>query len=133
MVNLYSCAVGGQELQIKKTSYVKVSSFLKHCSELNLLETKEENGVTLICSVQRSHDLFHGIKTDDPEAFKAAVMNEKDDESKQQGGGSNGKVSVIELHKLPKAIRDIFGSIRGEYGDCLRSNEVRVRLGLYCK
>ena len=37
-----------------------------------------------------------------------------------------GKVAVVELLKLPKAMRDIFGSVRGEYGECLRPNEVSI-------
>ena len=37
-----------------------------------------------------------------------------------------GKVSVVELLKMPKAMRDIFGAVRGEYGECLRPNEVTI-------
>ena len=36
-------------------------------------------------------------------------------------------MSVVELLKMPKAMRDIFGAVRGEYGECLRPNEVTNR------
>jgi hypothetical protein len=66
------------EVQIKNTRFKKVSQFLSFCTSDEcgrLLSTREENGVTLIASVQRAHELFKGAKVNDPEAFKAAVLS----------------------------------------------------------
>ena len=53
----------------------------------------------------------------------------KDKQSAESGivgssGAAGGKVAVVELLKLPKAMKDIFGAVRGEYGECLRPSEV---------
>eukprot|EP01036_Dinobryon_divergens_P027497 gene27497-36281_t len=120
------------EVQIKNTRFKKVSQFLSFCTSDEcgrLLSIREENGVTMIASVQRAHELFKGAKVNDPEAFKAAVLN-KDEDGMTKG---TGKVAVVELLKLPKAMRDIFGSVRGEYGECLRPNEVRDVLVMFIK
>ena len=66
------------EVQIKNTRFKKVSQFLSYCTSDEcgrLLSTREENGVTMIASVQRAHELFKGAKVNDPEAFKAAVLS----------------------------------------------------------
>lgn len=78
-----SCSMVGDdssEVQIKNTRFKKVSQFLIFCTSDEcgrLLSTREENGVTMIASVQRAHELFKGAKVNDPEAFKAAVLSKK--------------------------------------------------------
>ena len=75
------CSLVGEdssEVQIKNTRFKKVSHFLSFCTSDEcgrLLSTREENGVTMIASVQRAHELFKGAKVNDPEAFKAAVLS----------------------------------------------------------
>ena len=82
--------------------------------------------------MERSHDLFKGIKVDDPESFKAQVLNNNNNNNNTEttiidnnnSNNKNKRISVLELYKLPKDLRNVFGSIRGEFGDCLKSNEV---------
>jgi translation initiation factor 2D len=127
-------------IDIKKTSYKKVSKFLDYCKGIDLLTYREENGISTITGVKRMHDLFREYKAEDPEKFKEAVSNAG---SGSGGGGSGstdssvvgyhtssnatGKIVVIDLFKMPRNMRDIFGMIRGEYGEHLKSNEVSCR------
>lgn len=121
--------------------------FLKFCAEsAHLISMKEDNGVSTIVSVQRSHDMFQRVKTSDPDALRASVaaamsaatdsphppISEAATAGVRVGSGSGaaagdvGGVSVFQLLKLPKALRDIFGAVRGEFGECLKQSEVRA-------
>ena len=55
-------------------------------------------------------------------------------------GGASGptvakdcKIRVVELYKFPKPARDIFGTVRGEYGEYLKAVEVRDVILMYIK
>jgi hypothetical protein len=47
-----------QSIDIKKSSYKKVSIFLEHYKALGLLFLNEVNGVLSVSKVDRSHQLF---------------------------------------------------------------------------
>lgn len=149
LVLLSRCAAAAEigRLDIKLSSYRKVTYFLAHCSALDLLALKEENGVSTVTKLNKTHDLFRGVKVDNPELFKTTVLTAtaapaaaevasdsspfliggSNSASSGAGGGKNalsGKVQVLELFKLTKHLRDVFGTPRGEYGEYLRAGEV---------
>lgn len=154
-----AAAAGLPRLDIKASSYRKASTFLTHCQHLDVLGVKDDNGVSTITKLNKTHDLFRGVKVDQPEEFKSAVQNtssaatgnnssgaqegEKGSEFAlysgiSGGGGSSGvgaagankKVQVMELFKLTKHLKDIFGVPRGEYGEYLKPGEVSASLCL---
>ena len=49
----------------------------------------------------------------------------------QMQGKNDSKIQVLELFKLTKHLRDVFGSVRGVYGDFLRPSEVRDLLVMH--
>ena len=124
---------------------------------LSLLTLKETNGIASVTSVQRAHDLFRTVKVPDPEGFRANVtkpanatdggQDDGDDgkspffamgsSSSGSGAGGNsgkgGKITVVELFKFPKNLKDVFGSVRGQFGEHLRVSEVRDVLVMYIK
>ena len=59
------------------------------------------------------------------------------DDSNQQTlnmkDGNQGKLNVLELYKFPKNLKDIFGQIKGQYGEHLRLSEVRDVLVMYIR
>jgi hypothetical protein len=67
-----------------------------------LLTLKDTNGVASVTSIQRVHDLFKGVKVQDPEALRQGTKGVKADEKKDREGG---KVAVLELYKMPKKLR----------------------------
>jgi hypothetical protein len=147
----YRCAAaaGLGLLNIKQSSYRKVTPFLVHCAALDLLGFKEDNGVATVTRLNKTHDLFRGVKVDNPEQFKAAVLNSGGPGSSSAGSGTGAaegaqlfpgmggaaagsvgkgahKVHVLELFKLTKHLRDVFGTPRGEHGEYLRAAEVSL-------
>ncbi len=128
-------------IEIKKTSYKKVTKFLEYCKSIDLLTYRDDNGIATITGIKRMHDLFREYKVDDPDKFKESVkLRETNSSSTGASGNSdsigyhgsnpngNSKITVIDLFKMPRNLKDIFGNIRGEYGDHLKSNEVSESL-----
>jgi len=123
-------------LDIKKTSYKKVTSFLESMQRAGLLTLQDNNGVISIVSVQRVHDLYKGIKVENPDHFRKYMLsNSQSDLS----GASNavameGKINVVDLYKLPKhAVKYLFGDMKGQYGKYLKLNEVKEALINYIR
>ena len=63
---------------------------------LGLLTVVEANGVASITMVQRQHNMFRGIKVQDPEALREGTRTNSTDKKK------GGKIAVLELFKMPK-------------------------------
>lgn len=141
------------KLDIKKSSYKKVSVLLQHCKKLSLLGYKEDNGVGSVTFLNKTHDLFRGVKVENPDRFKLAVTTGQlppqsmtapsvsgnaMSNSNSSGGGSNSntttQISVVELHKFPKTIREAFKNssivLRGEFGEYLKGSEVSIIIQL---
>lgn len=66
-----------------------------------MLTLKESNGVASVMSVQRVHDLFKGVKVQNPDSLRNGLKTKVDD-NKEKG---NGKIAVIELYKFPKKMK----------------------------
>lgn len=76
----------------------------KAMEKIGLLIVKETNGVASVISVQRVHDLFKGIKVQNPENLRRSTggtLGREDEEKKRK----DGKVAVLELYKMPKKMR----------------------------
>jgi hypothetical protein len=148
-------------IDIKKTSYKKVSTFLDYCqNRLGLIKYREENGIASITSIQRLHEIFKDYKVDNAETYKALVKEREQaarpvstsasgndiftnlassnsssstGHSGGKGGSSSTKIQVYELYKLPKKLREVFGSIHGEYGEHLKISEAKDIIVMYMK
>lgn len=124
------------KVDIKKSSFKKVTPFLTFCSGKGLLNMTNENGVASVSKINKNHDWFQEFRvkwtSTTPEDFKSAVlirMNGEDTNSKEdstgKGGKNSSKMKVLELHKLPKNYKDIFGTPKGKFGEYLQSVEIR--------
>jgi hypothetical protein len=69
-----------------------------------LLTLKDTNGVASVTSIQRVHDLFRGVKVQDPEALRQGTKGVRAEE-KEKKDREGSKVSVLELYKMPKKLR----------------------------
>ena len=122
------CVPSPDVIDIKATSYKKVSTFLRHIHSLGLLTLQEKGGVSAVVAVQRQHDLYRGVKVDHPEEFRSHVLgtpSESEGSSARKSLGT-GKIKVVELYKMSKPVRELFGTVRGQYGECLKQSEVRT-------
>lgn len=70
-----------------------------------LLTLKESNGVASVMSVQRVHDLFKGVKVQNPDTLRTGLKNKDDDKKDNNKEKGNGKIAVIELYKFPKKMK----------------------------
>jgi predicted ribosome-associated RNA-binding protein Tma20 len=120
-------------IDIKKTSYKKVSNFLiNYCqNSLGLLtcavdtgnstdnqDDGENNGVLLLVSINRNHELFPHYKIHNLEAFKEEIKQRElkahllySESNLTLPGGQQqpkGKINAIELVKFPKKLKEIF-------------------------
>ena len=139
-----------QPADIKKSRFKKVSVFLQYYQSLGLLTVSETNGVLSISRFERMHELYHGVKVSDPAALRLAANSsggtssqteEQIMSSTSQGwvklagapSSADGKIKVIPLFKFPKGARDLFGNARGEFGEYMRSSEVRDIVVMFVK
>ena len=147
---------------IKSSSYKKVGPFLQKMEKNGLLKLETLNGITSIVSVQRIHDLYRSASVADPEGFRRAVNTDEGAASNAADAGRLAKITgtvlivqryfpqvyitfqstsipfanndaVAELYKIPKHIVKILGSLKGQYGACLKASEVRDALVAYFK
>ena len=123
-------------LDIKKTSYKKVTNFLDNMQRTGLLTLQDNNGVVSIVSIQRVHDLYKGIKVENPDHFRKFMLSnsQSDLSSASNTATSEGKINVVDLYKLPKhAVKYLFGDMKGQYGKYLKLSEVKEALIDYIK
>ncbi len=113
---------------------------MKHYAKEKLFSIQDKAGVISILSVQRTHDLFKGVKVEDPDDFKAVVAQRSvntnsstaNDDGNQASSASSSssskkddkKITVLDLYKLTKQLKDVFGSTKGVHGEYLTSHEV---------
>lgn len=118
---LRCAAANNTTLNLKASSYRKVTSFLAHCQSLSLLTLHDEQGVSTITALNKTHDMFRGVKVDNPELFKTTVTTTNTTSSVEESGVSefaafqmahsasssdkNKKVQVLELFKLTKHLK----------------------------
>ena len=123
-------------LDIKKTNYKKVTNFLDDMQRIGLLTLQDNNGVVSVVSIQRIHDLYKGIKVENPDHFRKFMLSnsQNDSSSASNTATSEGKINVVDLYKLPKhAVKYLFGDMKGQYGKYLKLSEVKEALIDYIK
>lgn len=128
-----------QAIDVRKSKFKKVSGVLKYYAKEKLFTISDKAGVISILSVQRTHDLFKGVKVDNPDDFKAVVAqrsantnssstgddgNQASSSSSSSSSKDDKKIAVLDLYKLTKQLKDVFGSIKGLHGEYLTSHEV---------
>lgn len=72
--------------------------------KIGLLTVKETNGVASVISVQRIHDLFRGVKVQNPGVLRQGTSGSTGKDSEEMRG-KDGKIVVLELYKMPKKMR----------------------------
>jgi hypothetical protein len=116
--------------------FKKVSAFLQYYQSVGLLAVVDNNGVITVTKVERAHSLYRAVKT------TASCVATQDSESDSSASVSafgwsktaaitDGKITVLSLFKLTKPAKDIFGNVRGEFGEFLRGSEIRDLLRSY--
>ena len=133
-VTKYSAGV----FDIKKSKFKKVSVFLQHYQSQQLLSLSDKNGVIMVNSVNRGHDLFRGIKLSDQQMESAEISEARGDQNHVFGWSkmahiSDSKIKVLSLYKFPRPAKDLFGNVKGEYGEYLQKWEVRDVIMMYLK
>lgn len=80
------------------------------------------------------------IVINDAEHFKEEVLGNPSSTttdsaaaSSTMSKSSSGKINVVDLFKLPKDLKEIFGFIRGEYGETLKAKEVKDLLAMFIR
>ena len=159
MLLCFRCHEGGDNVpDIKKSTYKKVSAFLKRYSAVGLLVVVEDAGVSSVVSVSRDHELLRALpdasRVEDPEGLRrrvlaasagpsageegssaAATLERLSGRLKSAEGGSGaGKhkgLRVVELYRFTRPFRDLFGSVEGDFGDCLTATEVQYYAYVY--
>ena len=149
------CHHASSPLDIKKSSYKKVSAFLNFLAEervitlsSNLAERTEEANegtpgeILYLTGFTKKHELFKGVKIDDPEIFKRRV--ESTSHGNDEGGDDKGVFSfipssnkpsdkgpdksmqVVELFKLNKVFKEVVGNVLGgEYSGLATYGEIK--------
>ena len=84
-----------------------------------------------VLSVQRTHELYRGVKLDSPEEFRTQVMASGSGSSASTSGlaapstaNKDVRLQILQLYKITKPLKTIFGSVRSQYGDCVSKAEV---------
>ncbi len=123
-------------IDLKQTKHGKTLNFLKFYNDCGLLSLEEINGVASIKSIAKIHQLYKGLKVNNLEEIKNRVVSfDKSSGSKSDEKGKTNKnaINIIELYKFPSNVREIFGNVKGEFGEYLKSNEVRDVIFMYIK
>jgi hypothetical protein len=91
--------------------------------------------VSAVVALNKTHDLLRGVKVTNPDLFKERVLSQSKGDTSVAGQSMDRQLSsdkqgrcrlkVMELFKFSKPMRDIFGNVRGQYGEYLTSAEVR--------
>ena len=146
MLLCFRCHEGGDNVpDIKKSTYKKVSAFLKRYSAVGLLVVVEDAGVSSVVSVSRDHEpeglrrrvlaASAGPSAGEEGSSAAATLERLSGRLKSAEGGSGaGKhkgLRVVELYRFTRPFRDLFGSVEGDFGDCLTATEVQYYAYVY--
>jgi len=86
--------------------------------------------VSAVVALNKTHDLLRGVKVTNPDLFKERVLSQSKGDTSVAGQSVDRqpgrcRLKVMELFKFSKPMRDIFGNVRGQYGEYLTSAEVR--------
>jgi hypothetical protein len=123
-------------IDIKKTSFKKVSTFLRYAESQKLVNVSDENGTLSITRVNRGSQQYRQTKVADAEQFRIEVTNNYTNgsgggkelinlQSQKQANLSN-HIVTLDLYKAPKNfLNSIFSGLNGQYGNHLQMFEVK--------
>nr|XP_034979559.1 eukaryotic translation initiation factor 2D isoform X2 [Zootoca vivipara] len=128
---MLSCCPQGQQLDIKKSSYKKLSKFLQSMQQQNILQVKELNkGVESIVNVDWRHESIRSFVV--PIEIAASELSVQDSRS---GDGEQPYhcPEIIPLYGISSKMAPLFQESGYKKGDTLSSSEVRSAVINYVK
>ncbi|XP_034979558.2 eukaryotic translation initiation factor 2D isoform X1 [Zootoca vivipara] len=128
---MFSCCPQGQQLDIKKSSYKKLSKFLQSMQQQNILQVKELNkGVESIVNVDWRHESIRSFVV--PIEIAASELSVQDSRS---GDGEQPYhcPEIIPLYGISSKMAPLFQESGYKKGDTLSSSEVRSAVINYVK
>lgn len=112
-------------IDIKKSSFKKLSKFIKEMVKKKYIKTKDVNSVLTIVSINRSHPLYKAHVFEEARAAPAAIAAE---EAKKEA--ATIVLQIVPLNKATAHIQNLFP----EHKDCLYTDdEVKQILMEYCE
>ena len=125
------CHDGHPPLDIRKSSFKKVSALLLHLQDQGLIVLKSNHEVIegadvttgevlYLVDFTKKHEMFRGVKVEDPEALRRQVEGDEGNNAegtaslipiKVTGGGSDRPMQVVELFKLNKTFKEVVGNV----------------------
>lgn len=126
---LFACCPEGQQVDIKKSSYKKLSKFLQAMQQRNILKVKElSKGVESIVEIQWKHpDVISFVAP--TTVLPTETCESSDDDRKQQ----YQPPEIISLYGINAKMLPLFQTSGHKKGDLLTQNEVRSVIIAYVK
>ncbi|XP_068015731.1 eukaryotic translation initiation factor 2D [Melanerpes formicivorus] len=128
--HMFSCCPAGQQLDIKKSSYKKLSKFLQCMQQQKVLQVKElSKGVESIVEVDWKHPEVRAFAV--PEGFaSASAAQESRSEGREQAYHAP---EIIPLYGVSTKMVPLFQESGHKKGSILSSSEVRTIIINYVK
>ncbi|XP_006000441.1 eukaryotic translation initiation factor 2D isoform X2 [Latimeria chalumnae] len=128
--HMYSCRPEGKQLDIKKSSYKKLSKFLQCMQQRKIILVKElSKGVESIVDVEWKHE--------DIRSFKVPEISSSADSTEIRNTGDEDKPylppEILPLYSVSAKLVPLFQESRHKKGDILSSSEVRSIITNYVK
>ncbi|XP_074078636.1 eukaryotic translation initiation factor 2D [Macrotis lagotis] len=125
--HMFSCCPEGQQLDIKKSSYKKLSKFLRHMMKEQIVQVKElSKGVESIVAVDWKHPSI--ISFDVPEPSPASQSVQEVSKEKPYH-----PVEIESLYCIPANMTSLFQASGHKKGSTLSGSEVRAIIIDYAK
>ncbi|XP_074165100.1 eukaryotic translation initiation factor 2D [Sminthopsis crassicaudata] len=125
--HMFSCCPEGQQLDIKKSSYKKLSKFLQHMVKEQIVTVKElSKGVESIVAVNWKHPRITSFVV--PESSPAAQSVQQDTKEKPYRAPD-----IKSLYCIPANMTSLFQASGHKKGSTLSGNEVREIIIDYAK
>ncbi|KAM9005394.1 eukaryotic translation initiation factor 2D isoform 2-T2 [Sarcophilus harrisii] len=125
--HMFSCCPEGQQLDIKKSSYKKLSKFLHHMVKEEIVQVKElSKGVESIVAVNWKHPSITSFVV--PESSPAAQSVQEDTKEKPYRAPD-----IRSLYCIPANMTSLFQASGHKKGNTLSGNEVREIIIDYAK
>ncbi|XP_048213308.1 eukaryotic translation initiation factor 2D isoform X2 [Perognathus longimembris pacificus] len=125
--HMFSCCPEGQQLDIKKSSYKKLSKFLQHMQREQIVQVKElSKGVESIVAVDWKHSRITSLVMPEPSPSSLAV---------QEGGREQTyhPPDIKPLYCVPAGMALLFQESGHKKGSTLEGGEVRAIIIDYAK
>ncbi|CAG2054982.1 unnamed protein product [Timema podura] len=120
-----ACPVG-QSIDLKKSSFKKLSKFLSELEQKDLIKVKElTKGVVSIVSVNREHKLFREFRLNEPAPDPKQMIEMK--------GGKSVKPEITEMYVVTAAVFPVLAEYLVKKGDNLPLTSIRKYVTEYVR